>query len=54
MELELVPLSELPEWNEEDEKGRLEFEAKKKAGTLFLRKALTPKIISAVCVPYGQ
>ena len=36
--MELVPKDELPEWNEEDEKRRLDFEARDKDGKLHLKE----------------
>ena len=43
MSLELVPKSELPEWGEEDEKLKNEFEARMKSGRLHLVSAENPE-----------
>ena len=43
MSLELIPKSELPEWGEEDEKIKNEFEARLRTGKLHLVSAETPK-----------
>ena len=42
MSLELVPKSELPEWGDDDEQLKNEFEARMDAGELHLVSAKTP------------
>ena len=42
MSLELVPKSQLPEWGDEDEKLKNEFEARMESGTLHLVSAKKP------------
>jgi len=41
--LELVPKCELPEWGEEDELLKSEYEARKKSGNLHLVSAKEPE-----------
>lgn len=43
MSLEVVPKSELPEWGEEDEKRKNEFEDRLKTGHLHLVSAAQPE-----------
>ena len=43
MSLELVPKSELPEWGEEDERLKKEFEARMNSGELHLVSAKNPE-----------
>ena len=43
MTLELVPKSQLPEWGEEDERLKNEFESRMKAGKLHLVSAKHPE-----------
>ncbi len=43
MSSELIPKSELPEWGEEDERHRKEFEIRRRTGKLHLVSAEPPR-----------